>query len=85
MQTNSEQANSLFKDYTFNNNPTGRMITENTFGNWSNVNDQFNSGKKLNKELTGSLFPNEKGNQMGNPQDRVVFGYSRIGYDFKSR
>ena len=81
----NKQAKSLIGNYVFNDNPTGRMIIPNSFGNWINVNNQFNSGKELNSTLTGSLFPTESGKRMENPQDRIVFGYSRIGYDFKSR
>ena len=81
----NKQAKSLIGNYKINDNPTGRMITPNSFGNWSNVNNQINSGKELNSTLTGALYPTESGKRMENPQDRIVFGYSRIGYDFKSR
>lgn len=85
MNLTDEQSKNLIGNYVFNDNPTGRMITPNSFGNWINVNNQFNSGKELNSTLTGALFPTESGKRMENPQDRIVFGYSRIGYDFKSR
>ena len=85
MNLNNEQSKNLIGNYVFNDNPTGRMITTNSFGNWIKVKNQFNSGKELNYKLTGALFPTESGNRMETPHDRIIFGYTRIGYDFKSR
>ena len=81
----NKQAEELFNDYKFNDNPTGRMITENGFGDWTQVNNQFISGKKISKELPGALYPTESKDRLEPPQDRVIFGYSRIGYDWKTK
>ena len=77
------------------NNPTGRAFYANGCGYWNNVNDQFFSGEVFNNEslqpwnsgninIKGNLYPVEKGNTSP-PQDRIVFGYARIGQEFKGR
>ena len=69
------------------NNQTGRVFYANPCGYWNNTPNKFNSGKILNnnKNLKGTLFPIEyiSDKIMINPNDRVVFSYTRIGEEFK--
>ena len=73
------------------NNQTGRGFYANPCGYWENTNKQFNSGTilpnnpKLN--MNGTLFPigKESNEVMTNPNNRVVFGYARIGEEIRNR
>ena len=79
------------------NNPTGRAFTANPCGYWNNTEYQFNPGKTftVNKgDTRGNLFPinskNVESNIINNkltspPQNRVVFGYARIGEEYRNR
>ena len=77
------------------NNQTGRAYMANPCGYWNNADRQFDSGeiKKNEKsneyhvEYKGNLFPVSKisNEVMVNPGNRVVFGYARIGEEFRSR
>lgn len=70
------------------NNQTGRGYYANPCGYWDNANEQFNSGTiKSNITMKGALFPTNKisNNVVTNPNDRLVFGYARIGEEFRSR
>ena len=86
--------NNFFGNEMCVNNQTGRGYYANPCGYWESTNEQFNSGKVYkNIKMDGSLFPisNEMGNNnvmsnvMSPPNDRVVFGYARIGENFRSR
>lgn len=80
--------NNFFGNLECVNNQTGRGFYANPCGYWKNAPNQFNSGKILNnnKNLNGTLFPigyiSDK--IMINPNDRVVFGYTRIGEEFRN-
>jgi len=79
------------------NNPTGRAFHANPCGYWENSNEQFFSGDTFSKakvhswnagpaSIEGALYPKEnKSSYVGRPQDRVVFGYVRIGEEIRSR
>ena len=80
------------------NNPTGRAFHANPCGYWENSNEQFFSGDTFNKpqlqpwnagpiNIDGTLYPKESNTQkmFGRPQDRVVFGYARVGEEIRSR
>lgn len=80
------------------NNPTGRSFHANPCGYWEKSNNQFFSGTSFDKpivqdwnsgptDIKGSLYPKLKDTQkmLGRPQDRVVFGYARIGEEIRSR
>lgn len=73
------------------NNQTGRAFNANPCGYWDKSNEQFNSGKILpnNNELNmkGTLFPVGKisNELMTNPNDRIVFGFARIGEEIRNR
>ena len=77
------------------NNPTGRAFYANPCGYWHNVNDQFFGGEVFennslqpwnsgNTDFKGNLFPVKNGNTSP-PQNRVVFGYARIGEEYRGR
>lgn len=72
------------------NNQTGRAYYANPCGYSNNLNDQFNSGYKVNDSnlmYKGALFPTNDLNHklIVTPGDRVVFGYTRIGEEYRSR
>jgi len=72
------------------NNTTGRAFYANPCGYWEQGNTQFNSGKVLqNTHMVGALFPTNNITNMNNvmvpPNDRVVYGHSRIGENYRSR
>ena len=80
------------------NNPTGRAFNANPCGYWDNTNNQFLSGATFSKakeqewnagptNIDGTLYPMQSNTQkmFGRPQDRVVFGYARIGEEIRSR
>ena len=79
--------NNFFGDQLCVNNQTGRGYYANPCGFWDKTENQFDSGTiHDNKEMPGSLFPtgNTKSfNVMSNPNRISVFGYSRIGEEFK--
>ena len=78
------------------NNPTGRAFTANPCGYWNKTNNQFNPAniiyqqKNINSVL-GLVYPsnsNESPSSNFNqcpPQDRIVFGYTRIGNEYRTR
>ena len=77
------------------NNPTGRAFYANPCGYWENVNDQFFGGEVFkntsmqpwnsgNINLNGNLYPVKNGNTSP-PQNRIVFGYARIGEEYRGR
>ena len=80
--------NNFFGNLECVNNQTGRVFYANPCGYWNNTPNQFNSGKILNnnKNLNGALFPigyiSDK--IMINPNDSVVFGYTRVGEEFRN-
>lgn len=73
------------------NNQTGRAYSANPCGYWNNTGDQFNSGKTLQNNnklnMNGTLFPigEISDDIMVTPNDRVVFGYTRIGEEIRNR
>lgn len=73
------------------NNQTGRAFYANPCGYWQNSDNQFSSGTILQNKtkfnMNGSLFPVGKiSNEiMTNPNNRVVFGYARIGEEMRNR
>jgi len=67
------------------NNPTGRGFNANGLGYWDQAHDQFNSGKSYPEQLNGALFPTTSGNILSRPQDSVVFGYARIGENYRNK
>lgn len=69
------------------NNQTGRAYHANPCGYWDNAKNQFDEGTIKNINSGGAYFPiNKIGNDvMVRPSDRVVFGYARIGEEYKSR
>ena len=70
------------------NNQTGRGFYANPCGYWNKTPEQFNSGKhNTNIQLNGSMFPTQTitSNVMSPPNDRVVFGYARIGQEFRNK
>ena len=70
------------------NNQTGRGYYANPCGYWNNDHGQFNEGiVKHDIQKTGTMFPVNKfsNSVMTTPNDRIVFGYSRIGEEFRSR
>jgi len=82
--------NNFFGDKMCVNNQTGRGYYANPCGYWENTGEQFNPGTKHNtsKGMHGSMFPignTNSFNAMSNPNDRVVFGYARIGEEIRER
>lgn len=72
------------------NNQTGRAYYANPCGYWENTDKQFNTGTihDSNKGMKGSLFPignTNSFNVMSNPNNRVVFGYARVGEEIRNR
>jgi len=73
------------------NNHSGRGYYANPCAYWDNANKQFNSGLTLKNDyklnLVGSMFPVSKlsNDIMVNPNDRVVFGYTRIGEEMRNK
>lgn len=73
------------------NNQSGRGYYANPCGYWENTNKQFYSGKILsnnaNFNMNGTLFPigEISNNIMINPNNRIVFGYTRIGEEVRNR
>ena len=89
---NFKMGNNFFGDMECVNNQSGRGFYANPCGYWDNSNNQFNSGKIMSNKpefnMNGTLFPvNDinSTNVMSNPNDRVVFGYARIGEEYRSR
>lgn len=92
---NFDIGNNYYGNNYCGNNPTGRAYYANGCGYWNNVNDQFSGGQiyKMpqlqpwnsgNINIDGNLYPVKNGNTAP-PQDRVVFGYARIGQEFRGR
>ena len=86
------QGNNFFGDLECVNNQTGRAFYANPCGYWKNSKDQFNSGTILetnnDQNMLGALFPIGKisdNKVMTNPNDRIVFGYARIGEEIRNR
>jgi hypothetical protein len=82
--------NNFFGDMTCVNNQTGRGYYANPCGYWDSTDKQFNEGTvhKNEKGMNGTLFPigNTKSfDIMSTPNNRVVFGYARIGEEFRNR
>jgi hypothetical protein len=74
------------------NNQTGRGFAANPCGYWENSNHQFYSGTTLpnnNKDINmvGTMFPvgYKSDEVMTTPNNKVVFGYARIGEQFRNR
>lgn len=86
-----EISNNFFGNMQCVNNQTGRGYYANPCGYWDNSNQQFNSGTKLSNKpelnMNGTLFPVGKisDDVMTNPNNRVVFGYARIGEEIRNR
>ena len=84
-------SNNFFGNMQCVNNQTGRGYYANPCGYWDNSNQQFNSGTKLSNKpelnMNGTLFPVGKisDDVMTNPNNRVVFGYARIGEEIRNR
>lgn len=77
--------NNLEENNYCSNNPTGRAFYANPCGYWSENSKQFFPGKIYKTNNTnGLLYPTSEG-IMTPPKDRVVYGYSRIGQEYKSR
>jgi len=77
------------------NNQTGRGYYANPCGYWNSKTPQFNPGKihdgnKMGgngNKMDGSLFPignTNSFNVMSTPNNRVVYGYTRIGEEYKN-
>ncbi len=92
---NFKIGNNFYGNNYCSNNSTGRAFYANPCGYWNNVNDQFFSGNTYkntelqpwnsgNINIKGNLYPVKQGNTSP-PQDRVVFGYARIGEEFRGR
>jgi len=67
------------------NNQTGRNYHANPCGYWEFTTPQFNPGtnhKNINNN--GHLFPVKNG-VMTTPNNKVVFGYTRIGEEYRNR
>lgn len=82
--------NNFIGDQMCVNNQTGRAYYANPCGYWENTDKQFNPGTihDSNKGMTGSLFPignTNSFNVMSNPNNRVVFGYARVGEEIRNR
>jgi hypothetical protein len=69
------------------NNQTGRGYYANPCGYWDRSEEQFNGGNIKKEKMNGVLFPiNKNGdNVMTTPNDNIVFGYARIGEEYRSR
>lgn len=68
------------------NNKTGRMYYANPCGYWDNAKDQFDKVKTKDQNLNGAMFPtgNLNNNVMVPPSNRVIFGYARIGEEYRN-
>jgi len=68
------------------NNPTGRAFTTNFCGynHEKCINEQFKSGKKYSQENSNILYPVRDG-IITPPQDRIVYGCTRIGDEYFNR
>ena len=67
------------------NNQSGRGFYANPCGYWDSDNPQFNKGATKNMYMNGNVFPNNKNDIMIPPNNPVVFGYARIGEEFRAR
>lgn len=69
------------------NNKTGRMYYANPCGYWDNAKDQFDKVITKDQNLNGAMFPtgNLSNNVMVPPSNRVIFGYTRIGEEYRNR
>ncbi len=67
------------------NNQSGRGFYANPCGYWNNDKGQFSTGSIKNVSLDGTVFPNNKNNIMVPPNNPVVFGYARIGEEYRTR
>jgi len=78
-----EIGNNFFGTKPCGNNPTGRAFTANPCGYDQEkcLNEQFNVGKKYSQENGNSLFPVKSG-IITPPQDRVVYGLTRVGEQY---
>lgn len=86
------QGNNYFGNLECVNNQTGRAFYANPCGYWENSNKQFYPGKIQNNNsdlnMNGTLFPvGQISNNlvMTNPNNRVVFGYARVGEEMRNR
>lgn len=83
--------NNFFGNLECVNNQSGRGFYANPCGYWDNTNRQFNPGLTLKNDyklnLVGSLFPVGKlsNDIMINPNDNVIFGYTRIGEEIRNK
>jgi hypothetical protein len=79
--------NNYYGNLTCVNNQTGRGYYANPCGYWDKSGEQFNSGNVKKEQMNGVLFPIDKNgdNVMTTPNDQVVFGYARIGEEYRSR
>jgi len=66
------------------NNQTGRGFYANPCGYWNNI-KQFNSGSTKNYTFNGSFFPTGNNKVMIPPNNPVVFGYVRVGEEYRTR
>ena len=70
------------------NNQSGRGYSANPCGYWNNSGEQFHPGKtKSNIQMKGAFFPTGEPSSdvVTNPNNRVVFGYARIGEEYRNR
>ena len=70
------------------NNQSGRGYSANPCGYWNNSGEQFNPGvTKKNIQMQGAFFPTGEPSSdvVTNPNNRVVFGYARIGEEYRTR
>jgi len=85
------QGDNFFGNMQCVNNQTGRGYYANPCGYWDKTDHQFESGTILQNDpklnMNGTLFPVGKiSNEiMSNPNNRVVFGYARIGEEMRNR
>lgn len=88
---NFPQGDNFFGNMQCVNNQTGRGYYANPCGYWDKTDHQFESGTILQNDpklnMNGTLFPVGKiSNEiMSNPNNRVVFGYARIGEEMRNR
>lgn len=81
----------FFGDMMCVNNQTGRGFYANPCGYLDKSSEQFNKGTILSNKpelnMNGTMFPvgHISDNIMTNPNNRVVFGYARIGEEIRNR
>ena len=83
--------NNFFGNMECVNNQSGRGFYANPCGYWDYSNEQFYPGTTLSNKpelnINGTLFPLGKisNDVMTNPNNRVVFGYARVGEEVRNR